>query len=747
MDLVSENNAFPLDAGAIQVGNERMIVLLPIALNSPIDISQYNTYKELLQRLDSIHCKAFGSGTGIQVVKNEDETFFSLIFNFHPTSHLTILVSMLGNEVQDIIFMAILTEHHDVQEGGAYGGQVDDYITIWSVAKNPAVDFPNAFGVYLENLKIINDFSGYQKFKLQVDPSNTLRMTEQGRIRLYTSLGFNIDTGTLVETIYPEGNFYFRRHEEGNVGRLYLMTSADVDEKCDFIGNLKSYKRNPLSMTATREALGVYRDIYCGYKESFKGNKIMVLDDDRNVVESDPPFPVRKNSNVDISSLLQSIVPSSTESTTTTTSSASASASASAISYFTVLKMSYHMNLIKKFVNNINYIDFCEVPDDFIVISLTSPGSVLRQYDPMIFDNYMLKILPYIRDKVMFKHLLQTHCSTATLPLYNIQDHDDLFANATKAPTANDPNLSNRQLLRSMLNSIIMDSMGRQPIFEIPVEKNSQVPLPGTSNLFKKEQYDIQIYTPGMRMFDYIVSRESEKSAYGSVPINEEGAKLDDEGLSGTFKVTKDKNNKFSIATQINDLPFVNKSDKKFSDYFEYIRATVPKKQGRKYVLFSFGCAPLMIQGVGLPPYELLYELSHRRSIVHTFPPGTRVDSNEFVQTAVLNKHILTEHDCSRFDPVEAARRRNLQESSNSVAVAMNTGSSTTTTSSSSGTLGAGSGSSYQQGGGKQKKRFAKTKRASSRKMATRFRRLRTRKLRKTKGLKTRKMKKGGYTF
>ena len=58
------------------------------------------------------------------------------------------------------------------------------------------------------------------------------------------------------------------------------------------------------------------------------------------------------------------------------------------------------------------------------------------------------------------------------------------------------------------------------PIFEIPVEKNSQVPLPGTGNLFKKEQYDIQIYTPGMRMFDYIVSRESEKSAYGSVPIN-----------------------------------------------------------------------------------------------------------------------------------------------------------------------------------------------------------------------------------
>jgi hypothetical protein len=634
VDDTIENVAFPSEYDVkMETGTEDFLELLVIPFNTEYSLEnfqeEFEGLKKMRDDLNTIHCKAFGTEVGyrfestkkntltlrfpqeIPPIRDGFETKETIDEGGETKEKPPALLVLRNKTTFDSVLMAIASFYKSESTE-------EKCIDIWSVAKNPALNYQNTFKTFLVKLKKQYSQSEYNIFNLIVDSSNTRRMTEQGRLRLYMSLGFDLLGGQEVETIYPKGIFITTGNylEEYGVGALQLLNKATEQGKCDFIGNIKSGERTSIVLSASYVNLGEERDIYCGQKDSFKGKTFLVLTNDGTLEQVEDKNGLVANGSIDISSIWNNDIDN-----------------------YTYFKTLYHMNLISKEVNDNNYIDFCQVPDDFIVFTITSPGSVLigrRKEDKNEIEEYIKKIVPLLRNKFHWKSLLEMHRSTASLPVYNISNHELLIKNSeidVREDTNENRLACERQLARSMFNSITMDRLGRQPIFEMPIEGEG---LAWTASIdIKKVQYDIQIYTPGMRMFNYNLGRSSKEDFDLALNL-------------GTAKIIE-KEGGIHFEKQDDDTAFVDNHDNDFESYFDYIRKINPLEEGQMNVLFTFGCAPVKNQKESdtiFADYEVLYELSHRRPIVVSIDPGTLISDDSFFKKAFLGKSSLTEYNC-----------------------------------------------------------------------------------------------------
>jgi hypothetical protein len=179
------------------------------------------------------------------------------------------------------------------------------------------------------------------------------------------------------------------------------------------------------------------------------------------------------------------------------------------------------------------------------------------------------------------------------------------------------------------MNSILVDSLGRQPIYEF------QINLPNIK--YKKYQIDLQVYTGGMYMINNTLSRETNDALYtgGRRPVNKKQATIDSKIMNlGTFNILSKE--------RYDDTPFVNNQtlipENTIEAYLQHLKTIKPLEGNgagkQKYLVFLFGCSALDTQ----EEFETFYELSHRRSIVHTFPKKSDMTSEIFINDILYNK-------------------------------------------------------------------------------------------------------------
>lgn len=539
-----------------------------------------------VDQIDAVHCKAFGQPTGIKITRPngnyslEYQGLPSVNPGFTPTgaSYLTILT-----QGDMLILIAIVC----VSTNASFGNSLD----IWSVAKNPNVISPNAVEVYFDKLKESELYTpeDVRYIHLNVGNDNTVRMTEAGRLRLYGSLGFDILPNTRVEIVYPPG--------DGIVVDSIIETVrvADIYGKlhCTYIGNIKSPIDGIIVMFATKATFGIKRDMYLGLQDVFKGKKFGLFVNGKYTAVDEAPLD---NAKIRIAPEPSAYVP---------------------------ITSIYHMGITKtnspRYPGN-NYIEYTIVPSNFVVMTLTSPGSYLFGTGETFIDVFTRLGTVVQNGYITTADLIERHRSNARFPIYNIENHDDSVR--TIAAEAVNQTVCDNQIGRSVINSIIIESLGKQPIYETPIYVTGQ--LANTT----KFQTDIQIYTEGMAMHNFEMKRDSAETP-GAAPVFDAAQALhDDNMVMGTF----------SGDTRINDIPFVNVDfpAKTLAYYFQHIVRTVYLPPGQKYFMILFGCAAVEKGAEEVRNYELLYELSHRRSVKHTFPLNTPVNSDLFLDTAVL---------------------------------------------------------------------------------------------------------------
>lgn len=603
MDIVNEINreydAFvPMDIDA-KIVSPMYIRLHRIPLNTSIYKGTIPFTQKLLDEIDSMCCKAFGNKTGI-TIQND--------FAFYPIAETGILPGSVVDKEQKaellllcgkgttIIMMAIVV-FCTSEEG-------ESVIDIWTVAKNPKINYKNAFERFLKEIKNLGEkYSTVGIFALEVKRENTIQMTEQGRLRLYSSLGFSILSKTPVEMIYPPKQTEVVLHDTVSPGRLVLYkenksTMVVENDYEVFLGNIKSIEGKAIPMRALRDSMGIPRDIYLGHASSFKGETALLYDEDYNV--EDVALNIKKNGKVPVDEFQKNdtLVP---------------------------IRCSYHMGIGMgnegvPFPNT--YVNTFQVPDDFIIVSFTSPGSIL--YTSYYEQKYLTETLSekFMENIDTFNRFIELNKSTANFPIYNIQSHSTLESIFRS-------NNTTKQLNGTLMNSILVDSLGRQPIYEF------QIDSPKTQ--YKKYQIDLQIYTGGMYMINNTLSRETNDALYsgGRSPVNKKQATIDSTIMNlGTFNVISKE--------RYDDTPFVNNQtlipENTISAYLQHMKSILPLQGNnagkQKYLVFLFGCSALDTQ----EQYETLYELSHRRSIVHVFPKKSDMTSEIFINNILYNK-------------------------------------------------------------------------------------------------------------
>lgn len=649
MSIVNEEDAFipmNLDAGEISNTEDAPVLLLDIPLNTDLGNDAIRLEPQDIQGIDSIHCKAFGVKTGIQY----DETNGIYVypggtnpiindFDIPMGQYLCLLAQQNEENRLNIILISIVAFHQQSTSGIVCAD-------IWSVAKNPEFNVKGAFGLFLQKLReeIKANHPQVQITTLQVGTDNTMRMTEQGRLRLYSSLGFTIVPGCQVETIYPPSLYTVVNHDVENS----LIEFRDGD--CAYIGNIKSH--TAITMAASIDDIGEQRNIYGNFKGVFTGEQVYLYDDAAKLDLYDAPGFITDNAKVkpvtkqeDGSSLFESEM---------------------TLHFY---KAFYHAGIQKKpfsinensIIKNNNIVECIDVPDNVIIFTTTSPGSYMASlYVPNETDELVKKIIGKIYDPTnidasmgKLKELYNSHRSKAKLPIYNIERHDRLLQIYNEGSCE-------QQFNSSLLNSIIIDSLGHQPIFEAELDE----PISTGKHTVRKQQYDLQMYTPGMKIYNYGMARESNiDKPNGRKPSTYEKARNDDAMGLGTFKIhyVQGEGNQLlgaggsgAVHTNLvfkkfdDDSAFVNNKPDDFNNlknYLTYFKSKTINTTNKDdiHFIFLFGCAGIETKD---DYYELLYELSHRRSIVYRFPPKTTSYNDIFIEKAVFGKNLLTEHVC-----------------------------------------------------------------------------------------------------
>lgn len=600
-DMVEVDAAAPPPAAAAAAP---LLHVIPLNLNIPIDV------RVPLPTIDSIHCMAFGAPTGIEE-RESDRLHSFQIPDFVPIdgSYTTSIELTMPNGSKSHTYLVYMTSDENVIVMSilAFWSRPDTSETamdIWSVAKNPSVDVSGTVEMLFENIRthILSTIDVNHIF-LYAARDNTLRMTENMRIRLYGSLGFNILAGEAVFTIYPPKDDVVVH--QNDAGKVLLKDPADK-YYCTYIGNIRARGDTPIRMYATKESFATKRSMFLGYDDIAKGKQVGLF---HNTTWGVPPGheAVRLDNNASVA--LPDVRPETLKPLVTL----------------------YHMGLTKKDYPDMpgnNYIDSIQVPDDFVIVTITSPGSYLYGTGPTLLTMAQEVIQRMLTSPDELSKFLATHRSMGKFPLYNIQDHAKFVTQAV-APLAEMGSQCDFQIATSMINSILVEQMGRQPIYEIPLTDEEARKFG-----YKKVQFDIQVYTGGMRMHNFTVERRSMKVA--ARPVNrgeEEMAKVDDEQGLGLFG----KDIRYTDDDFVNPVP--GEPSKTFLDLLNHIRVKIILKSSDKYLVFALGCASTNPAGDN---YELLYELSHRRSVIHTFPAGTPADSPAFINGAFFREGLET---------------------------------------------------------------------------------------------------------
>ena len=692
-DGAAPNNDGPvdMDVDAFQAPevNAQNIQTKPILRCYPLNknlaekvttMAEFNAFKKifeiLLAKVDYIHCKAFGVPTNIQIEVKEvgGGALPELHYVFQPvaplsadyqtykSSKLCLLCEKFSDEPKlnsNLILISIVTiwdagSSSSSSAAAAAAAPVRN-ADIWSVAKNPYVIFPNAFGTFFQNLQ--EKYSTIQTFHLIVGRDNTITMSEQGRLRLYSSLGFRMIPGQQVRLIYPKEAFPLRvtNHKDNIRGLVVLQDDTTKKHICSFLGNIQSHDR-PIVMGATRKDTSTIHDIYLGLSNSFKGTHALLYTPDSALMEVAGKITDNNRVRPPLEELTSALP----------------------------IKALYHMGLpnykSKTYPTN-TFLQTTDVPDDFLIFTVTSPGSFLFAWGDTInsFIQNFMKIIN-TNPGARFQQLLENNRSTQRLPIINLLSHDS-YVNAFTTPIDSDTQEESakkckKQLFASFLASKLMEQLGRQPIFQFTreVPANAQA----GQKVYKKFQLDTQLYVPGMKIFNYNMMRNTNAS--------------DIANKVGTYTIDQ-RTNPYTFTQYEGDVDYTDKEGT-LKNYLNLIRTNIPKKPEEKYFLFLFGCA-----GVNTPNYDLLYELSHRRSSRFNIPPHITFDNPAFIEQCIFNKNTLSEHDCGDGQTAETLQIR-------------------------------------LDGGGR--KSFSRHSR-----MATRFRKVHTRKMKRSKALKTRKQKGG----
>jgi hypothetical protein len=626
LDYDMEVEAFSADLDrrkAIFEGIRLEYVELNADLSNSITPDQLAEYDEFLRKVDYIHCKGFGVPTGIKRGVNQLE--FPLvdlsIVGEAPikAQYLYIMVTNPSDaagaagasdaaaaaavgagaaagaagphEGGDILFLCILNIHGDKNE----------LVDIWSVAKNPHIAFPNAFKRFL--LALMEERPEVTRFYLHVGTDNTLTMTEQGRLRLYTSLGFLIQGAQTVRLIYPESdNLTVNRHDRENRGQLYVSTVGGLDF-CSFLGNIQSSidadgGKHPIIMMATKEDLKDTHSFMLGYTDSLRGRSAYLLNPSRTKIYEVPNI-LTDNEAISIDFPEHHLTP---------------------------IAGMYHMSLenyqSNKYPGN-SFIQAITVPDDFLIFTIASPGSYSVAY-PGEFEKFTIYMAQQLLDREKSKLFVRNNKSTQKHPITN------LFSEASYRDRllSNYKNKGNceEQIFAGLLTAKTMEQLGRQPFFEFPAPDGLDVPL-------KKYQLDFQLFGPGMKMFNFNMIRSSsgrdkEDFNFGTYFVD-----------TSTTPATLEENRE--------DHAFTDNLGK-LKEYLDFIRRSYPAHPcaGPKYFLFLFGCSGLYREP---NQYELLYELSHRRSVSIPVPDGVTYSNEDFIDQAIFNKMAILDKDCSEF--------------------------------------------------------------------------------------------------
>lgn len=624
MDIVDEGEraiSYDMEVDAFGSDQERRaalfngIQIICLPLNVPILDFTEDELDDILQKADYIHCKAFGVSTQINRVGNQLQYVppYAIVGKGAVAgSSLCILCSApgavaaaaagAGSPQGDMILVCIITNY----------GAASEYIDIWGVAKNPHIVFPNAFKRFL--LKYLEENEGPQYINLTVGTDNTVTMTEQGRLRLYTSLGFLISGNQTVEYIYPDSPpLLVRKHIPENRGQVILTYQGR--QLCSFLGNLKSSTTGPIEMSATREALmsDVPYPISLEFKESLQGRAAYLYNESRTKL-SEVKNRLTDNQAIPIPPPRVSLMP---------------------------IKALYHMGLqnykSKNYPGN-SFVQSITVPDDFLIFTITSPGSYLWASGDTI-DNFVRSIMTKVNEEG-FDRIIQNNKSSQKHPIVNLFV-DESYTTMLKT-FATTETLCKNQTTAGFLAAKIMEQLGRQPFFEFHIPGNpGAAAAAGAAPQVKKYQLDFQLYGPGMKIFNYNMIRNENAS--------------DRQNRAGTY-VPSDATFADLVQNR-NDVAFTDREGK-LREYLDFIRGEYPLGDANipvgtpgadipgyryKYILFLFGCSGLER---GASQYDLLYELSHRRSVKFTQPEGMTFDNPDFIERNIFNKITLGEHAC-----------------------------------------------------------------------------------------------------
>lgn len=487
---------------------------------------------------------------------------------------------------------------------------------LWSLCKNESTQ-----GGFFDDMikKYLVKNPQVAQLNLVVDHSNTEIMTELGRLLYYTSIGFR-----LVSTRHNGGAVFPRMYQliynklfTGNSNIVFSFTVSDHAEDQPnmvnvistngvtmpiYIGFMRSMDQ-PFVMTGTRDTLMAPRAQLWHTKMR---NQIATIVQQQNTtglvgidLASVPGIGDRggdtrfvSNSKVLADALTRPLPPLDSMSL-----------------YFQL----HHMLIVNTAFNS-KVIRTAVVPENVIFVQCTMPGSTLagnRTYFELIAEAIADA---YKRDPV---ETLKRFGSKASLPISDI-NAEVLSAGNNTAGT-------------SLYAASIMDKLGSTPVFTFCVkgrpsnstpvyERDGQFPTTGGRQKGgdqTKTQFEIQIYLPGMKFINRTISQNT---AYNPETRCFQGPRREDDRLGiGIYKILGGPVNNSSFKKI--DTPETVRQFTSMNELYTYtteydnIRLAMSKtRPGIKTMLFSFGCATYPVpQGSD----DLLYELSHRRSVVY----------------------------------------------------------------------------------------------------------------------------------
>jgi hypothetical protein len=225
-------------------------------------------------------------------------------------------------------------------------------------------------------------------------------------------------------------------------------TGAGIQRYCNYIGNIQSIPnahgvKQPIVMIGKKKDVGTFQNIYLGYSDKLSGKSAYIYETPAKIIISEVRNKLRDNESIPIHSVNEEDLPN-----------------------MQFIKGLYHMGLKQK--ESITkpgnkFVETLIVPSDFLIFTVTSPGSYLFITADEI-DNFIQHVISQFMTHGEFEKFKKNNKSTQKLPIINIPDEDDYTTLFTTPTTDDDHALTQTQF--GFYGAKIMEQLGRQPIFE-----------------------------------------------------------------------------------------------------------------------------------------------------------------------------------------------------------------------------------------------------------------------------------------